>query len=128
MLKNPTKKQLAKLCPREYQEQIDVATWLRARGFLFVHVPNESKSSFAYRATLKKMGLESGFPDIIIFDSPPDSLAKGVVMEIKRQFGGVLSKKQKDWLGALSARGWITMVREGADNAITAIKNVYRIK
>ena len=60
--------------------------------FRHFHVPNEGVRRPQYRAKLKKMGLRSGCPDLIIEYYP----AKIIYVELKNE-KGKLSQSQKLW-------------------------------
>jgi hypothetical protein len=60
--------------------------------FRHFHVPNEGVRRPQYRAKLKKMGLRSGCPDLIIEYYP----AKIIYVELKNE-KGKLSETQKLW-------------------------------
>ncbi len=111
--------------PTEDQEQRTVAQFLDLLGFRWSHTPNEGKRNVANGARLKAAGMKKGCPDILIFDRPPDSDYVGVAIELKRQRGGRLSDEQREWLDALTERGWLTRCCKGADEAIKFVREVY---
>jgi hypothetical protein len=61
-------------------------------NFRHFHVPNEGKRSIHYHAKMKKMGLKSGCPDIIV-EYPPGKI---LYIELKAPKGR-LSDTQKLW-------------------------------
>ncbi len=61
--------------------------------FRHFHVPNEGRKSIGYHLKLKKMGLKSGCPDLIV-EYPP---GKVLYIELKNERGR-LSDAQKLWL------------------------------
>jgi hypothetical protein len=106
--------------PTELQEQIALAAWLTRRGVWFCHPPNEGRRSRAQGARLKAAGMQSGVPDILIFDRPPtDPEASGTAIELKRVNGrpSQVSDNQRKWLEALELRGWKVRVAYGCDDA-----------
>lgn len=111
--------------PTEDQEQRIVAQFLDLIGFRWSHTPNEGKRNVINGARLKAAGMKRGCPDILIFDRPPDSDYVGVAIELKRQKGGRLSDEQREWLDALSDRGWLARCCKGADEAIKFVREVY---
>ena len=60
--------------------------------FRHFHVPNEGNRPVSYKVKLKKMGLRSGCPDLIIEYYP----AKIIYVELKNE-KGKLSETQKLW-------------------------------
>lgn len=109
--------------PKEEQDQQALAELLDSLRLLWCHVPNEGKRKPQYQAKLKRLGLKSGVPDVIIFDPPPNCHnAKGAAMELKRVKGGKLSSNQESWLAELKNNGWKTAVCKGLDEAINKLK------
>lgn len=105
--------------PHEYYHQCTAAAWLDAHRVLWCHVPNEGNRKVQYTAKLKRAGLKSGVPDILIFTPPPlYPQYRGCAVEMKRVKGGRLSEAQAAWLDSLSAIDWLTTVAAGADEAI----------
>jgi hypothetical protein len=103
----------------EYAEQCAFVEWLRNKRIRFCHVPNQGMFPVQYRAKLARMGLQKGFPDLMILDSPPQyPTVKGVAIEMKRTKGGSVSTEQKEWIDKLVDLGWMAMVCRGADEAI----------
>ena len=127
--KRPTKRNTTTL---EYFEQVAVADWLRAKKILFIHVPNGSMAPVPYRVKLKRLGLSGGFPDLLIFDPPLDTMGrswpvggpKGVALEMKRVKGGKTSPKQMAWGHDLTVLGWSWIVAKGSSEAIKALEKL----
>jgi hypothetical protein len=72
------------------------------------------------------MGMQRGFPDLLIMDVPP-SLPdkKGAAIEMKtRSPGAKVSPDQEKWLARLEARGWVCRVCWGADEAIAWLQSL----
>lgn len=111
--------------PTEDQEQRTVAQFLDLLGFRWAHPPNGGSRNVIEAKKFKGMGVKAGIPDILIFDIPPGSDYKGVAIELKRLKGRRLSDEQREWLDALSERGWLTRCCKGADEAIKFIREVY---
>ena len=112
-----------KPCPLESVEQCKLAQWLDARGVLWTHVPNEGKRKPRTGATLKRMGLKRGVPDVLIFSHPKigtdmSRIISGAAIELKRQYGGKPTDEQIEWLDQLDQLGWAARVCNGADAAI----------
>lgn len=121
--------------PTEEMEQIVVAEWLRLHRIRFHHSPNggirdfkrDPKTGKQYSVTaikMRRMGTSNGFPDLMVFDPPPLlPTAPGVMIEMKRLKGGVVSDEQREWHDYLRSRGWKVMVACGADEAIRFLES-----
>ena len=96
----------------EEKEQMKLAAYLDGRKFLWCHVPNGGHRRKVVAASLKRQGVKSGVPDVLIF--APIRAA----IELKRKSGGSVSANQGKWLDALGNAGWETYVARGADKAI----------
>lgn len=115
--------------PTETQEQMKLANVLRMLDLCFFHAPSEGTRKVQFITKLNAMGFSSGFPDIIIFDIPPDYPgSQGAAIELKRSKGGVASESQMEWLSKLGNRGWLVAVCNGADEAIDRLKDWGYIK
>jgi hypothetical protein len=110
--------------PKESTEGVRLATWLRARDVLFLHVPNGAKSTGRNKHNMKAQGLSPGAPDYLIFDTPAgmeNSLwCAGTAIELKQRGGQrrAPSKAQHEWHRRLAGLGWIVLVCHGADEVI----------
>ncbi len=105
-------------------EQISVFAWAEAVKCqypmlrLMYHVPNERKCSQAQGALLKRKGVKSGVPDIIL-DYPCNGY-HGLRIELK--YGrNKPSENQLRWLEMLDEQGYKTAVCYGAKEAINEI-------
>tara|TARA_Y100001938_G_scaffold127688_1_gene180788 strand:- start:296 stop:640 length:345 start_codon:yes stop_codon:yes gene_type:complete len=80
----------------EYQLQIKVIEYLKSKKLSklrFFHVPNQGIRNIKYNYILKKMGMKSGCPDLILeFKN-----GRIVYIELKSK-KGTLSSNQKIWL------------------------------
>jgi hypothetical protein len=123
-------------CPLEEAEQVALAQFLDLYFWdQWAHIPNggmrpssEGKDGKRFSVEAKKLkaqGVKSGLPDVFIFR--PVKGAPGVVVELKRVRGGVVSPDQKKWLKTLSDFGWICYVAKGADDAIKFVREQYGI-
>ena len=101
--------------PSEEQEQIAVADYLRLRGVVFNHSPNEGKREPQYIVKLKRLGMRVGFPDIFIYEAR--GKYHGLAIELKRQKGGKISKPQLQCLCELKQRGYYATVCRGFQEA-----------
>ena len=123
-------------CPLEEAEQVTLAQFLdlmfRDQWF---HVGNggmrpssfdtDGKRFSVEAKKLKAQGVKSGVPDVFIVR--PVKGAPGVVVELKRVKGGVVSEDQQKWLKTLTGFGWICYVARGADEAIKFVRETYGI-
>ena len=110
----------------EDAEQIRLASYLDSRGFLWCHVPNGGRRSRREGGKFKRMGVKPGVPDILIFDTDRAQEATGLAIEMKRSDGkGRVRKEQKQWLADLRARGWMTAVCHGFEEARKVIERHY---
>lgn len=105
----------------EQQEQIALIKWTQQPSvrqlypelkFLF-HVPNE-RADKIQAATLKKMGVKPGVPDLIL--PLPSGRYHGLFIEMKKA-GGRTSDDQLWWLEHMKANGYATAVCYGWQQA-----------
>ena len=113
--------------PTENQEQRAVVKVLREHKIPFIHVPNEGNRNKVNGWNLKMLGMSAGFPDLILFSSPPKfPNSKGLVIEMKRAKKSIsrVSPEQKQWLKTLETNGYICMVAYGAAEAIAKLEEL----
>lgn len=111
--------------PPEEAEQLALVQWLELHKIKYTHVPNEGKHKVQYRVKQKRLGVQAGLPDILIFDRPPLYPENvGVAIELKRQKGGRVTPEQTAWLEDLKARGWAVAVCQGAMEAIRVLQEL----
>lgn len=111
--------------PVEEIEHNAVIRYLEIKGLCFFHTPNGGKRSKSAGGRLKASGMMKGVPDIIILDAPPlYPNSRGVVIEMKRVAGGVVSQEQKEWLQRFEDRNWQAKVCRGAGEAIDWLRSV----
>lgn len=115
--------------PSEYQEQLDLVRWMRQRGLVFCHVPNQGGrgNDYARRgAMLRAMGLRAGMPDLLVFSRVPgrDDI-RGIGIELKRRSNGSVSPQQVERHMELTDCGWLVFVSRGADYAIERLTALY---
>ena len=118
--------------PSEHSEQVRLARYLDSIGVLWCAVPNAGHGAHGRQgairgARMRAEGLKAGVPDLLIFDKPPGkgkagASCAGVAIELKRIKGGRVSEDQQRWLDGLAARGWITSVCKGFDEAVTFLE------
>ncbi len=107
----------------EYTEQCKVAEWLDNRKLLWCHVPNEGLRTKRNGAALKRAGMKSGVPDILVF--APTSGFFGTAIELKKIGGGRPTTTQKAWLCCLVDCFWTAHVCYGAAEAIALLERLY---
>ena len=109
----------------EDAEQEAVVKYCDLLHIPIVHIPNEGKRSLSYAARMKRMGLRSGFPDLLV------PLARGGFhgLFIEMKYGkNKTTKEQKEWLELLSAEGYACAVCYNAAEAIKTIESYNRRK
>lgn len=101
----------------ESDEQIALFKWLRLAfpTLIAYHCPNGGKRSLRTAVRLKKEGVTTGIPDVII-DKRSGPYA-GMRIELKRRKGGTLSEEQKDMIARLREEGYYVVVCKGWDSA-----------
>ena len=95
---------------RRYLEddlQMACAKYLDLLGVLWFHCGNERKTSPRAGARLKKKGVKSGVPDILIFE--PKGRYNGIAIELKTG-NNKLTRNQIKWLERLEQKGWYCCV------------------
>lgn len=111
--------------PKEEDEQIIVAQYLNHKDIFWIHPPNEGKRTPWRAAKLKKMGLLPGAVDILVLQAPPNSPgARGVLLEMKRRKGGVVSPAQQEFFTRAAPHGWLCKVARGSDEAIEYLQSL----
>ena len=95
----------------EAAEQAAVVDYLRRRGVLFWHTPNEGNLPPHYRQKLGILGVLPGVPDLLIYDG------RLIAVEIKAK-GGRASPAQLQFIQTLTAFGGIGRICYGREEAI----------
>ena len=109
----------------EDAEQEAVVEYCDLLHIPIVHIPNEGKRSLSYAARMKRMGLRSGFPDLLV----PLARGKYHGLFIEMKYGkNKTTKEQKEWLERLSAEGYACAVCYNAAEAIKTIESYNRRK
>jgi len=101
--------------PTEREEQKTLIQYLRARGIPFYAVPNGGSRNPIEAKNLKAEGVSAGVPDICI--PVPNKKYHGLYIEMKRQKGGRVSEKQKEWIDRLNQNGYLAVVCRGFKEA-----------
>lgn len=119
----PRKKRTRKK-PRQLEapEQRALARWLNERGICWVHVPNGGARNLFVAAELKRQGVKRGYPDVTIYDAPPNLPGKvGTVLELKPPRSvdpyAEPTDEQIQWLALLRERNWLALVAYGVADA-----------
>lgn len=134
MSHNPFNNQVARYkdmrptCPTEESEQIALVQWLKIKKLPHTHIANEGKFNPQYMKKRSALGVNSGFPDMVIF--LPHKL---LCIELKRRpittkTGKVstshtkVSDNQRDWLDTLECYSYVSAtVAYGCQEAIDII-------
>lgn len=122
--------------PRESVEQEAVAKYLDACGVAWTHAPNgmavfgagkASPQRFAKLAKLKKAGVKTGVPDVLVFTTPPARPEfRGAAVELKRRRGpkggtahcAEFTDDERAWLRRLDAEGWAVPLADDSDEVV----------
>ena len=117
--------------PQESEEQIQFVEYCKIQGIKVVSTQNgmylpRKKSDkgekdfniFAYINRQKKMGLQNGFPDLIVLKRNQPKTNECLFLEMKRQKGGVVSDEQKEWIQWLDENDYSVGVAEGYESAV----------
>lgn len=113
--------------PLEKEEQISFVSYCELHGIKVISTQNGfkmPKNSFnwaAYSKTLKKMGLRTGFPDLIILAKNKSKTHEVLFIEMKRQKGGVVSPEQKEWIETLDNSNYCVGIAKGCESAINIL-------
>lgn len=103
--------------PSEHLEQVSTIQWydrVYNDGLLFA-IPNGGKRHPKVAAEMKREGVRSGVPDMLL--PVPAGGYHGLFIEMKRQKGGRVSPEQKQWLEYLQAAGYLAVVCKGFEEA-----------
>lgn len=98
--------------------QIQIATCLDLLGVLWMHPANERRTSIQAGVRLKRKGVKSGVPDILIFE--PRNGYAGLAIELKVGTNKA-SENQKRWQQELQKRNWKTLISNDIDAVINTI-------
>ena len=106
----------------EHEEQVKVVKWCRENKIKVFSVPNgfiSGSKDVTYMSYMKAEGLLPGSPDLVVLPG------NGVVLfvEMKKEKGGILSDKQKDFRDFCKDNGYHYCCAKGANDAIELIKN-----
>jgi hypothetical protein len=104
---------------KEDDLQMAVARYLDYSNYLWFHVANERKASNVAGVRLKKKGVKSGVPDIMIFE--PNEKYSGLAIELKIKPNKTTPNQDK-WLEDLNKKGWSTHVCYSLDEVIKTLE------
>ncbi|OUP00301.1 hypothetical protein B5F37_11700 [Drancourtella sp. An210] len=110
----------------EDEEQQKVIQWaqLMSNAYpdlqMLYHVPNGGSRNRVEAAKLKRMGVRSGVPDLVL-PVPRDGYA-GLYIEMKVG-NNRPSTKQKEWLEKLARQGYKSVVCYGGNEAIEVLQS-----
>jgi hypothetical protein len=118
------------LIPSEHDEQVVFMrhifyTMPQIEPFLFA-IPNGGLRNKTTAARLKAEGVKPGVPDLFL--SLPSGTYHGLYIEMKRSEGGKLSPEQKEMLDRFGGVGYMTVVANGADEALDAVKEYLEVR
>ena len=106
--------------PTEREEQIKLVKYLKWNKIPFYAVPNGGSRNPVEGKNLKLEGVSAGVPDICI--PVPNKKYHGLYIEMKRQKGGRVSEKQKEWIERLNKLGYLAVVCKGAEEAKVVVE------
>lgn len=110
---------------KEDQFQKTVSRYLDSLGLIWFHSPNEIKAKVQYMAKRKSMGVKSGVPDVMIFNT--NSKYNGLAIELKAGYNKP-SESQLEWLDKLTSLGWFAIWSNSLDEVLETIDNYIKIK
>ncbi len=116
----------------EQAMQITTAGILDAAGIAWLHTPLGGYRRDSEAAILKAMGAKAGFPDVIVFDPPPNSpvcptcglhKSPGAFAELKAGRNQP-TPDQLAWHRILWDRGWVGGVSRGIDDTLNKLRGL----
>jgi len=114
------------MAQEEYWDQVNIVSWLKLQYpyVLFTASAGGMRTSIGTATKMKRMGYSKGTPDLWIMECCEGY--NGLIIELKKKKGGVLSKEQKEWLRRLNERGFKAVCCKGYDDAEKTIKEYLR--
>lgn len=104
----------------EASEQMQLVSWLRARGHHPIYVPNGTQGSARRNHIARNLGQADGAPDLII----PCIDGLVVAVELKQLTAGRQRKAQEAMQAYLEACGWRYILAHGSEAAIVMLEDV----
>ena len=111
----------------EHSEQVALVRQLTRARICFTAVPNGGTRDKRSARAIVAEGVQAGFPDLLIFDEPPNLFAYvglAIEMKVADRKKGKVSPKQAIWLERLDKRGWLTKVCYGYSEAVSYMREV----
>lgn len=112
--------------PTEYEEQVKIVVHVEKKGLLIFAVPNGGKRYLLEAVKLKRSGVRSGVPDIMIPHARKSY--HGLFIEVKRERGGIISDSQRYWINALNKEGYLAVICNGFEEAKLVIEDYFNGK
>lgn len=84
------------------------------------HSPNGGSRNKREGAKFKAMGVKRGYPDLSLL--LPCRQYHGLLIELKKVSGGVVSKEQQDWLDHLNGLGYYATICKGWIEAVSCLQ------
>lgn len=94
------------------------AKYLDMKGVIYMHPPNGGTRNVIEATKLKKMGVKSGVPDILIFNRRRNYA--GLAIELKVGYNKP-SENQLEFMKQLSGEGWHCVVSYSLDEVIDVV-------
>jgi len=118
----------------EWMEQENVALHLRynypTTEILWSASASGMRTTIGVARKMKRMGLNRGVPDIMIFkpkyDEKNNVIYFGLFIEMKTEIG-ILSEEQKHWIDKLNKEGYLAVVCRSSNEAINVIDNYMKL-
>lgn len=109
----------------EYSEQVAIVNYIKYKylNILFTASAGGMRTSIGVAKKMKAMGYARGTPDLWIMESK--SGFNGLIIELKREKGGVLSREQKYWLSELTKRNYLAVCCYGFEDAKETIDKYF---
>jgi hypothetical protein len=112
------KKKYKKYIGKENNFQVTVANYLNSLGVLWFHCPNGGSRHKLEAANLKKQGVKSGVPDVLVVE--PKGKYIGLAIELKVGYNKP-NDNQIEWLNELEKRGYKVNWTNSLDECIDII-------
>lgn len=112
----------AKRSSEEYVAQVHVVRWLMIQypDVLFCATLGGVRVGIGLARKLKMQGYQAGIPDLVIYE--PRKGYHGLMIEMKKEIGGVVSDSQMCWGRELISRNYKFEICHGEDQAMKVIK------
>lgn len=101
-VKQARKKATVSLIPSEHDEQVAFVEWLEVNRYKFSAIPNSGARDMRYAVALKRAGLRSGLPDLLIIVKNQLVWIEMKKSIYKNRKNGGLSESQIEWHKALN--------------------------